>query len=194
MSSPVEVCFKHPDRPAVERCEVCLRPVCGSCLWYAESGERLCPDDATIWRAAGRSVLPPERYAEGIAQSEASAAQPVPDQAPYRGNSTDVSALLAAVLGLVGIGSCMGLSYVLPLAAFALGLVGWLQAKDSLDPRRTRWLAGAGLASGGVFILGFLCMATICLASLVISLAASSGGPSAPFVTPTPFFTPTAIP
>jgi hypothetical protein len=167
----VETCFRHPDRPAVERCEVCRRPACGSCLWYAESGERLCPDDAAIWRVSGRTVFPPERYAEGISSSEASAAAPAPDQAPYRGNSTDLSALLSALIGVVGLASCFGAVYVLPLIAFALGLVGWLQAKDSVNPRRTRWLSGVGLASGGVFILGALCLATLCLVMFVISLA-----------------------
>jgi hypothetical protein len=159
--------------------------VCGSCLWYAESGERLCPDDAAIWRAAGRTVLPPERYAEGISHSEASAAAPAPARAPYQGNSTDIGALLAAVIGLFGLASCFGLSYVAPLIAFALGLVTWWQAKDSVDPRRTRWLAGAGLASGGLFIAGMLCLMTICLASWVVALG-TSGVQSGGFPTPTP--------
>ncbi|MBI3359552.1 MAG: hypothetical protein HY023_00390, partial [Chloroflexi bacterium] len=79
---------------------MCRKPVCGSCLWYAESGERLCPEDAAIWRASGRTVFPPERYAEGIPLSEASSAAPPPDQAPYRGNSIDVTALLATAVGL----------------------------------------------------------------------------------------------
>ena len=40
----------------------------------AESGERLCPDHAADFLKAGKTVTPPERYAEGIVHSEASAA------------------------------------------------------------------------------------------------------------------------
>lgn len=185
MLDRAEVCFQHADRPAVERCEVCRRPVCGSCLWYAQSGERLCPEHAAAWSEAGRAVIPPGRYAEGIAQAEASAAAPGPDRAPYRGNSTDLGALLAAVAGGLGLASCFGLAYVIPLAAFALGLVTWLHAKDSTDPTRTRWLAGAGMATGGVFVLGGLCLVTMCLVFWVISLAAP-GTRTLVLPTPTP--------
>jgi hypothetical protein len=168
--------------------------LCGSCLWYAESGERLCEEDAAVWRAAGRTVHAPERYAEGIAHSEASAAAPPIDAAPYRGNSTDVGALLAAVAGLLSLGQCFGLAYVMPLLAFGLGLVGWLQAKDSIDPARTRLLSGVGMATGGVFVLAGLAVLTLCLMCFVLSLAIPSNRgtvfstPLPPtFPTPTPF-------
>ena len=186
----VEVCIRHPDRAAVERCEVCRRPVCGSCLWYANSGERLCPEDAAIWRAAGRPISPPERYAAGISPSEASAILTTPDRAPYHGNSTDVGALLATVVGLLGLASCFGAAYVIPFAAFALGLVGWLHAKDAISPSRTRWLSGIGMASGGVFILAGFAFVTLCALCFVLSVAIpSTRGPT--LVSPNPFVIPT---
>ncbi|MBI3762209.1 MAG: hypothetical protein HY260_10150 [Chloroflexi bacterium] len=155
----------------------------------------MCPEDAAIWRASGRTVFPPERYAEGIPHSEASSAAPVPDQAPYRGNSVDVTALVATAIGLSGIASCFGLAYAIPFVAFALGLIGWLQAKDSINPGRTRLLSGVGMASGGVFLLGGFLFVTLCLACFILSLAAP-GNRTVTFgaSTPTPFFFVTPTP
>lgn len=181
-----EVCFQHPDRLAVEHCEVCRRPVCGSCLWYAESGERLCPDHAAEFQRVRKDVIPPERYAAGIAHSQAAAARPSAQEAPYKGNSTDVGALVAAVSGVVALASCAGVAWVIPLVAFFLGLVSWLQARDSLDPRRTRWLAGLGLAGGGIFVLfivGFMALMFLCFLFPVLASTFIST-PVAP--TPTP--------
>src|SRR5262245_48865145 len=139
-----EVCFRHPERVAVEHCEICRRAVCGLCLWYAESGERLCPDHAAEFQQAGKSVIPPQRYAAGIAQSEASATRPAQPEAPYQGNSADVTALIAAVMGALTLAWCAGLVWIIPLLAFFLGLTGWLQAKSAFNPQRTRWLSGLG--------------------------------------------------
>ncbi len=151
-----KACFQHPDRLAVEHCEICQRPVCGSCLWYAGSGERLCPAHAAEFEAAGKAVHPPERYAAGIVHSEASAVRLPAADVPYRGNSTDVGALVAAVVGVMALASCAGLAWVLPLFGVVLGLVSWLQAKEAVNTRRTRWLAVIGLAGGGVFFIFFL--------------------------------------
>jgi hypothetical protein len=185
-----ELCYRHPARLAVEHCEVCRRPVCGACLWYAESGERLCPDDAAAFMQAGRGVTPPERYAEGIAPSEVSAARPAAAPLPYTGNSTDVTALLAAVAGVAALFACTGFTFLFPIFAFALGLAAWLQARDSAEPSRTRWLAGFGLASGGVFVLmfvGLVAVGAACFLFAFVSAAAQPGGGfPTPFVTPTP--------
>ena len=186
----MDACYQHPDRPAVEHCEVCRKPVCGSCLWYADSGERLCPEHALEFDNVGKAVHGPGRYAAGIASSEASALNPKTGDVPYKGNSTDLGALVAAVAGITGLASCAGLTWVLPLLAFILGLVMWFQAKDSLNPRRTRWLAGIGLAGGGVFLVvvaGFFAM--LCL-FFTFAAVTSRSGPSG-FSTPTPFPFPT---
>ena len=184
-------CHFHPDRLAVETCEVCKRPMCGACLWYAESGERLCAVHGEVWRAGGKAVHPPERYAEGIAFSEASAADPPKPKIPYQGNSNDLNALLALALGVSSLLACWGLWYLLPFFAFVLGLVAWLHARDAIDPKRTRLLAGGAMASGGIFLLlafGFMMMCLMCYVATI----AISNGPSAG-VTPTPrfFLTPT---
>lgn len=185
--SATPACFRHLDRLAVEHCEVCKRPVCGACLWYAESGERLCPDHATEWLQAGKAVTPPERYAEGIHHSQRSAAAPPQPDLPYKGNSTDVMALAAAITGLASLLSCGGFYYFLPLIALVLGLIAWLQAKDAHDPGRARWLGVVGLAGGSVFILSVLAiMALFGLCFFLQFALISSPGPSFPTPLPPP--------
>jgi hypothetical protein len=184
-----ELCHRHPSRLAVEHCERCRRPVCGACLWYAESGERLCPDHAAELLQQGRTVIPPERYAEGIGPSEVSAARAPRAAQPYQGNSTDVTGLLAALIGVATWLSCFGFTWLFPLMAFALGLVAWLQARDSADPSRTRWLAGFGLASGGVFVVFTLMIVLGMAACMLAAFLASAAQPSG-FPTPPPFPTP----
>ncbi len=181
----MDTCFQHPDRPAVEHCEICRRPVCGLCLWYAESGERLCSAHAAEFEQEGKVVHPPERYAEGIALSEAAAARPPAADVPYRGNSTDVGALVAAVAGLTALASCAGLAWVIPLFALIAGLVSWLQSKDAVNVKRTRWLSVIGMASGGVFLLfvvGIFALMFLCFFLQIVLMTSVRTPPI-----PTPF-------
>jgi hypothetical protein len=186
-----ETCYRHPERLAVEHCEVCQKPVCAACLWYAESGERLCPDHAAEFLHAGQTVHPPERYADGILPSQLSAAKPAQPDAPYKGNSTDVTALAAAMAGLMTLLWCGGLSWATPLIAFVLGLVAYLQSRDALDPQRTRRLSLLGLAGGGLLVVAiFAGLALVALCFLLqFALISSSGGPGR-FPTPLPLATP----
>lgn len=182
-----ETCFLHDERTAIEHCEVCQRPVCGSCLWYAESGERLCPIHADAFRQQGRRVLSPDQYARGIAFSELSVQtntqRTLPP--PYQGNSSDVMALVSLVMGVAALLSCAGYAFLLPVLAFILGMSAWLNQRLSLNPRRTGWMAGIGMTSGGVFILGFLVIVACCGAFYMISIAATTNSGS---------FSPTPIP
>ncbi len=188
------VCYRHPTRLAVEHCEACRRPVCGSCLWYAESGERLCPDHAADFLKAGQTVTPPERYADGIVHSEASAAQPAGAKLPYQGNSTDLNALVAGVIGAAALLTCAGQAWLLPLLAFGVGLVAWLQARHATNPSRARWLAGLGVAGGGVyllFMLAWVAFTAVCVLTVILS-SLSTGPRIVPIPTPFPVtpFTP----
>ena len=184
LAMSAEVCFQHRGRPAVEHCEICRRPVCGFCLWYADSGERLCPAHAAEFEKEGKVVHPPERYVEGIAPSEASVVRPPAQDVPYRGNSTDVGALVAAVAGIVALASCAGLAWVIPLIALALGQVSWLQSKDAINAKRTRWLAVIGMASGGVFFVFVLGLFALMFGCIFLQLALVSSVRSLP--TPMP--------
>lgn len=179
--SPAPVCYRHPDRVAVEHCEVCRKPLCATCIWYAEEGHRLCPDHAIEWLTAGKAVLPPERYAESLHLSQASAAQAPPaPEVPYRGRSADLSAVLALVFGLSSLLACTGLYWVLPFLAAGLGLFAWFQSKQAYDPARTRWLGGVGLATGGslvaAMVLGVLFFA-LCWLALVAGALLSGNTP-----------------
>lgn len=181
----MSLCYQHPERLAVEHCEVCQRALCGSCLWYAESGERLCPDHAAEWLREGKTVHPPERYSEGIAHSEASAARPVGPRAPYIGNSTDLNALLSAAGGVLSLAMCFGLAYFIPLIAFGMGLVSWLQSKDALDPKRTRTLAGVGMVGAAVMLVLVIGSLMLCMVFPFI-MAFTAASRSGPTFIPTP--------
>jgi hypothetical protein len=140
----MEHCVFHPNRAAVEHCEVCKRALCGHCLWYTEDGHRLCEIHAQEREAGGETVLPPETYAEAINTqlvARQSDEKPRPrrsqddkEEIPYKGNSQDLTALLAAVMSVTVLLSCMGGAYCLPIAAFLLGIVGFANAAKAVDP------------------------------------------------------------
>jgi hypothetical protein len=184
----MDVCFRHPERAAVEHCEVCAKAVCASCLWYAESGERLCPEHAAARLQAGEMVFPPERYQHEHLGAQASAARASTPGAPYQGRSADVLALIAAVLGVSVLASCFGGAYIFPLIAFGLGVVAWYQSRDSLDLSRTRWLAGIGMGTSGCLILMVVGVILVYCGFFAFAFLAAST-PSTPplrFPTPTP--------
>lgn len=111
---------------------------------------------------------------------------------PYQGNSNDVGALVALILGVSSLLACWGFWYILPVVAFLLGLVAWLHARDSIHPRRTRWMAGGAMATGGIFLLlafGFIMMCMMCY---VFMLALPPTRPT--FGAPTPFIFSTPTP
>jgi hypothetical protein len=136
---------------------------------------------------AGRHVTPPEHYAESHQHSQASAARPPEAQAPYKGNSTDVAALAALITGIAAVLTCFGLTYVLPLIAFILGLVAWLQSRDALNPRRARWMGLAGLAGGSLFfvaVLAALAFVALCFILQFALVSSTNRGPVLPAPTP----------
>ena len=166
--------------------------MCAECLWYADSGERLCPVHGEVWQLQGKVVHPPQRYADGIGFSQVSAANPPKADLPYQGNGNDLNALIALILGIASVLACYGFWYILPLIAFLLGLVAWLHSCDSFNPQRTKWLAGGAMASGGIFLLltfGFIVMCLMCYVFMA-SLPSNSFGNR----TPTPFRFPTPTP
>lgn len=163
-------CANHPDRAALEVCEVCGKPLCGYCLYYTSDGQRLCEIHAHAAKANGLKIIPPAIYANGIIASQAEAAVQVEDSPKrkglydkrvpiYQGNNQDLNAFLAMLMGVFTLASCCGAAYCLPFAAVVLGILALINAKDAIDPRRTRQQAWIGIFSGG-------CLATVILGGI----------------------------
>ena len=155
----MESCTFHPDHVAIEHCEVCHRALCDLCLWYADDGRRLCVTHAQELEKTGLEVHPPEKYDQALKPREFDDPHlpVVQDRAPYRGNSHDIFAALALVMGATSLASCMGFMYCLPIIGGILGLVGMMNAKYALDPQRTRTMGALGLGIGVIGLIPLFC-------------------------------------
>lgn len=169
-----EVCVYHAGQAAIERCEVCGRPLCGQCLWYAADGRRLCEMDARLLADAGISVTPPEAYAEAIPASLSPSTPPPPADLPYRGNTFDLASLIAGILGITTLASCTGLAYCLPFVAGIIGLYAFLNAEQSTNPKRTRMVAGIGIAAAALMLFFLVLIVLFMLFGIAMSFISSS--------------------
>ena len=150
-------CIHHPQHPAIEHCEHCHVPLCGQCLWYAQSGERLCQRCAKAWQEAGHTVYPPEQFSEGIRATLYQPAQPASASSLYSGNNVDLAGFAAACLGGMVLLYCVPcLNMLTPLLGLLIGIFALVEARRANNPGRTRILAGIGVASGGIVLLGGL--------------------------------------
>ncbi len=194
-------CSNHPDRIALERCEVCGKPLCAYCLFYTGDGQRLCEKHAQEARRLGLPVEEPAAYADQLIGAQVGAVRKQKheqnDDGLYRGNSTDVLGFLGLLLGLISLAACCGAAYCLPVVGFVLSLIALINAKDSYDPRRTRRMGLAGLLVSSVWVV--VIVACIAVYGLSLSTAFSTfRGPtwyistlSGATQTPTPTATPT---
>lgn len=155
-------CANHPDRIAIERCEVCNKPLCAYCLYYTEDGQRLCEHHAAEARRAGLVVEEPGQYADQLIGTQASLLNkrkhhempnPAAEAHLYKGTSTDLMSLIGMLIGLIALSSCCGAIYFLPLVGLALSLIALINAKKSYDPGRTRRMSLVGLTISGLFTL-----------------------------------------
>ena len=179
------LCTYHPERPAVEHCEVCQQPLCDLCLWYADDGRRLCVSHARAYESTGGKIYSPDTYDDGIydagIRSPSDAAlsiteSPPVNRIPYRGNSHDVNALIAALVGVTSLASCFGFMYCFPFIAGILGLVSVMNAKYALDPKRTRTLGYIGLGVGIAGLIPILLfIGYMGIMALAISISAATG-------------------
>ncbi len=195
-------CINHPERVALERCEVCHKPLCAYCLYYTGDGQRLCQEHAEEARLRGAQVEEPGAYAEQLIGAQVGASgkvkrgQQATDDNLYRGNSHDVTSFIGMLLALITAASCCGAGYCLPIVAFVLSLVGLLNAGKAFDPRRTRKYSLIGLLVSGGFVLvivGCIALYSMSFTTLIRSASNSSWWPTVvPLVTDTP--TPTSTP
>src|SRR5437762_95977 len=94
-------CVNHPERAAVESCEVCQRPLCAYCLYYTSDGQRLCKTHADGAQATGAFIRAPGTYAGGLVAAQVGASsekQKVRPAALYEGNNADIMALIGLLI------------------------------------------------------------------------------------------------
>lgn len=74
----------------------------------------------------------------------------------FRGNSYDLTALGALVLGVLVLLMCFTLgqfAYCLPFIAIVLGVIGLFLAKDAVNPERSRLWSWLGIGGAGLSLL-----------------------------------------
>lgn len=148
--------------------------MCDLCLWYADDGRRLCQRHAGAHEAAGGTVISPDNYDTALQPQSLNGAPPAENKGEYRGNSMDLSAYTAMLVGLVTLLSCIGGSYFLPLVAGILGLIAFLNAQNSVDAGRTRTFGILGMAGG---LLGIVPIAIFfCFFLFMMGMVFSGGG------------------
>src|SRR5258708_34178152 len=95
-------CINHPERAAVESCEVCLSPLCAYCLYYTSDGQRLCKTHAEQAAAAGGFFFSPGTYTPQVIWAPLVAHRnPKPAPVGFHGGPR-------GFLALVGMGLRMG--------------------------------------------------------------------------------------
>ncbi len=168
--SDTEYCENHPDRAAIEHCEVCGKALCGYCLYYTLDGQRLCKEHALQAEAQGVQVISPAIYAAGIIPAQARASESAEKseegvrkakvaltgkRVMYQANNNDVMGLLALLISVIAVPSicCMG-GLCLPFVGFLLSALALVNAKDAVDTKRTRQQGFIGLGVSGIFGLG----------------------------------------
>ncbi|HVO68604.1 MAG TPA: hypothetical protein VMT24_01080 [Aggregatilineaceae bacterium] len=185
-------CANHPDRIALERCEVCGKPLCAYCLYYTEDGQRLCQEHADEARLMGAQIEEPAAYADQLVGAQIGAlrkhkrGEGADGRALYQGNSHDLMGLIGLLVGTVSVGACCGVGYCLPVVGLVLSLVAVINAKSAYDPRRTRKLGLIGMAVSGVWVLVF----AACIAVYGVSLRSALVGFQNPrlYLPPTPVY------
>ncbi len=152
-------CTNHPERTAVERCEVCSTPLCAYCLYYTSDGQRLCKLHADQAETAGAFIRSPGVYAGGLISAQVSASEQKPraTTALYEGNTPDVVALIGMVIAVVGLLSCIPpLSCLVAPIALIVSIIAFITARDARNPKRTRTMAGIGLGLSGLVIVALM--------------------------------------
>jgi hypothetical protein len=97
----------------------------------------------------------------------------------HSGNRFDVSALVAAVVGAVALLTCgtMGYGmYCMPLVPLALGIVGLVTARQSVDEGRTRLLSWIGVGTGAFVLLLSIGLFLLWLALIAFAVAGLTFG------------------
>ncbi|HUN24293.1 MAG TPA: hypothetical protein PK299_14275 [Anaerolineales bacterium] len=165
-------CIHHPEISGIEKCEVCGNWLCADCLWYAESGERLCPAHADEWKQAGKPVLAPTQFESALvySQVESQHASDSTAKATLHGNQSDIAALLALVVGIVTLSQCVGGMYCLPFIALGLGIYALTESRKAVDEKRSRTFAWVGIGTSALIFLGIFMFIFLYIFIIVVSI------------------------
>jgi hypothetical protein len=191
-------CTNHPERVALERCEVCGKPLCAYCLYYTNDGQRLCQEHAEQARLAGAQIEPPTAYAEQLVGAQVGADRKqkrgltASDEGLYKGNSHDVAAFVGMLISVIATGACCGLGYCFPIVGLFLSIAALINAGKAYDVRRTRLYALVGLLVSGAGVA--LLVSCLALYGLSFSALIRTNNPAIWFPTAQPYATDTPIP
>jgi hypothetical protein len=155
----VPTCVNHPERAAVEHCEVCGDPLCAYCLYYTSDGQRLCRQHADQAAASGAFIRAPGVYADGLVPAQLAAGHHVEAPPLYAANHPDVLALVGLLLTAFSVAVCFPPSVCLlgPIGMI-LSAVALLNARSAHSPSRTRKMAGIGLGLFALWlVVGYAC-------------------------------------
>jgi hypothetical protein len=175
-------CANHPQRAAVENCEVCGKPLCNYCLYYTDDGQRLCREHAVEAAKQGLGFNPPDTYSTGILSAQARASQDReaeldPDVSPkgaqsgptilYRANNTDLMAFVGMIAGFFTVLSLCGAGGLcIPVVGAGLSVAAIIDAKKAVDTKRARLQGWIGLAASGTLLLAMVATLAFCFWSI----------------------------
>jgi len=104
---------------------------------------------------------PDVKTVTGQVISEQPEIPPIRDsEVTFRGNNYDLTAVVGVTIGGIVLASCgtcnLGL-YFLPFVPLILGIIGLVNADESVDPKRTKLLSWISIAAGAaILVLGAL--------------------------------------
>ncbi len=117
--------------------------------------------------------------------------QPLPSQAlsgppaaTFVGNFNDVLAIVAATTAVTSGFCCLTFGYgiyCLPLVSLLLGVIALVNAKESIDPERTRRWGWISAGTGGAILLVMIVLAacfTILYAAIIVGALTNPPSPS----------------
>lgn len=100
-------------------------------------------------------------------------------QITFQGNTYDLTSLGALAAGVLMLVSCLTCNtgfYCLPLVPIVLGLFGLLQARQAVDPERTRRWSWLGIAAGALILFLMLTLVLLYIAFIVFMIIAGQSG------------------
>ena len=120
--------------------------------------------------------------AETSPEAEPAEVSPAASSKPmvtFRGNSYDLTAVVAVTIGGVVLLTCATCNlgyYCLPFVPIILGIIGLVAAKDAVDPDRTKLLSWISVGTGTV-IMGLIFLAMLAYIGFIIfAISLDSGG------------------